>query len=201
MIKLYSSPTHPESHRTRIVLEEKELPYEHIEIDDEILPDAFLEVNPYGALPTIMDRDTILGESHIINEYLDERYPHPPLKPGTPAERARMRFAVLQVERDWYPALADHDRVKKKTEPRRRLHQILEGLNMMMAREEYICGDVYTLADVAMAPILWRLVPIQALTIDRKVYPHVLAYAQRLFGRPAFERSLSEHEQMLHQYF
>ncbi|MDQ6955693.1 MAG: glutathione S-transferase N-terminal domain-containing protein [Mariprofundaceae bacterium] len=94
MIKLYSDAHCPNSHRTRIVLAEKELPVETQELEADNLPADFMKINPYGKLPTVIDRDIVFFESSVVNEYLDERYPHPPLKPGSPAERAQMRLAV-----------------------------------------------------------------------------------------------------------
>ncbi len=195
MIKLYSDPTSPDSHRARIVLAEKELPGEIIDVEPDAPPRALLDRNPTGALPTLEDRDTVLFQSSVISEYLDERYPHPPLKPGSPAERARMRLAVLRIEQELYPlyeAFADSDGSDK--DARGRLVEYLEAMDSYLARQEYFVGECYSLADVAMAPILYRLSP---MGVDTAKWRHLEAYMDRLFERPAFERSLSEHEQML----
>lgn len=197
MIKLYSDPQCPNSHRTRIVLAEKELPINTVEIDTETeqLPEDFLKLNPYGILPTVIDRDVVFFEASVVNEYLDERYPHPPLKPGSPAERAQMRMAVLNIERELYPLYFNLVKVKKKTEPMKKLRQYLESMNTYFARQEYFVGEQYTLADVTMAPILWRLSPNG---VDTSKWPKLEAYMDRLFERSAFERSLSETEEMMH---
>jgi len=195
LIKLYSDPTSPDSHRARIVLAEKELPGEIIDVEPDAPPRALLDRNPTGALPTLEDRDTVLFQSSVISEYLDERYPHPPLKPGSPAERARMRLAVLRIEQELYPlyeAFADSDGSDK--DARGRLVEYLEAMDSYLARQEYFVGECYSLADVAMAPILYRLSP---MGVDTAKWRHLEAYMDRLFERPAFERSLSEHEQML----
>ncbi len=197
MIKLYSDAHCPNSHRTRIVLAEKELPVETTELESGDLPADFLKINPYGKLPTVIDRDIVFFESAVVNEYLDERYPHPPLKPGSPAERAQMRLAVLQLERELYPIYVDSQNGRKKKEAVRKLNVYLESLNMYLARQEYFIGEQYTLADITLAPILWRL---PSLGVDTSAWENLEAYMDRLFERPAFERALSEHEQMLRDY-
>ncbi len=195
MIKLYSDPASPDSHRTRIVLAEKELPGEIIDVEDGMIPQDLLDRNPSGKLPTLEDRNTILFEASVINEYLDERYPHPPLKPGSPAERAQMRLAVLRIEQELFPLYDELVKDVKQAGAKTRLRDYLEALDTYMARQDYFVGDCYTLADVSMAPILWRLSP---LGMDTAKWPNLESYMDRLFERSAFERSLSEHEQMLH---
>ncbi len=197
MIKLYSDGHCPDSHRTRIVLAEKELPVTIIEVEADNLPAEFLELNPYGKLPTVIDRDIVFFESSVVNEYLDERYPHPPLKPGSPAERAQMRMAVLQLERELYPLYREMLNPRKKKEAAKKIATYLESLNTYLARQEYFIGEQYTLADVGLAPILWRL---SSLGVDTSKWPNLEAYMDRLFERPAFQRSLSEHEQMLQDF-
>jgi len=197
MIKLYSDPHCPNSHRTRIVLAEKELPVTTTELDAENLPADFLKLNPYGKLPTVIDRDIIFFESSVVNEYLDERYPHPPLKPGSPADRAQMRLAVLQLERELFPIYAETQNPRKKKDAVKKLSVYMDSMNSFLARQEYFIGEQYTLADVTLAPILWRLT---SLGMDTAKWNHLEAYMDRLFERPAFERSLSEFEQMLRDY-
>ncbi|OIO72289.1 MAG: stringent starvation protein A [Zetaproteobacteria bacterium CG1_02_53_45] len=197
MIKLYSDPQCPDSHRTRIVLAEKELPVETKELEADNLPADFLKINPYGKLPTVIDRDIVFFESSVVNEYLDERYPHPPLKPGSPAERAQMRLAVMQLERELYPLFDDSTNGRKKKDAVKKLNGYLESLNTYLARQEYFIGEQYTLADVTLAPILWRL---PSIGVDTSKLGNLEAYMDRLFERSAFERSLSEHEQMLRDY-
>jgi RNA polymerase-associated protein len=197
MIKLYSDPHCPNSHRTRIVLAEKELPVTIVELDAEDLPVDFLKLNPYGKLPTVIDRDIVFFESSVVNEYLDERYPHPPLKPGSPAERAQMRLAVMQLERELFPLYIETQNPRKKKEAVKKLGAYMDSLNSYLARQEYFIGEQYTLADVTLAPILWRL---SSLGMDTAKWNHLEAYMDRLFERPAFERSLSEFEQMLRDY-
>jgi stringent starvation protein A len=195
MIKLYSDPHSPDSHRTRIVLAEKELPSEIIDVEDDDSFKVLHVVNPVGKLPTLEDRSTILFEASVVNEYLDERYPHPPLKPGSPAERAQMRLAVIRIEQELFPLYEELENASDKTEARKKIGDYFEALDTFLARQEYFVGECYTLADISLAPILWRLSP---MGVDTAGWPHLEAYMDRLFERPAFERSLSENEQMMH---
>ncbi|MES0372266.1 MAG: glutathione S-transferase N-terminal domain-containing protein [Mariprofundaceae bacterium] len=198
MIKLYSDPQCPNSHRTRIVLSEKELPVDTAELEPDALTAEFLEINPYGKLPTVIDRDIVFFEPSVVNEYLDERYPHPPLKPGSPAERAQMRLAVLRIEEELYPLYFNLIKVKKKTEPLKKMRAYLDMLDSYLARQEFFVGEQYTLADVTLAPILWRL---SHNGVDTARWNNLEGYMDRIFERPAFERSLSEHEQILQDRF
>lgn len=196
MITLFSNGSCPNSHRTRLVLSEKELPVNVIEADPESPPLKLMELNPYGKIPTMEDRGTVLFEASVINEYLDERYPHPPLKPGSPAERAQLRLSVMRIEQEIYPLFFELERAANKVEPLKSIQEYMKAIDVYLIRQSYFIGDVYTLADVTFAPILWRLVP---RGLDTKNMPNLRAYMDRLFERPAFERSLSEYEQILHQ--
>ena len=139
MITLYSDPHCPNSHRTRIVLAEKELPVTTIELDADNLPADFLKLNPYGKLPTVIDRDIVFFESSVVNEYLDERYPHPPLKPGSPAERAQMRLAVMQLERELFPIYADTKNPRKKKDAVKKLGiYMVDSYDMCNSNEQAI---------------------------------------------------------------
>ena len=197
MIKLYSDPRCPDSHRTRIVLAEKELPVSIVELEPDNLPADFLELNPYGKLPTVVDRDIVFFEPSVVNEYLDERYPHPALKPGSPAERAQMRLAIMRIEQELYPLYTDAVAGRKKSETVRKLKEYLAMLDTYLSRQSYFIGSQYTLADVTIAPVLYRLQP---LGIDTSAWNNLEGYMDRLFERPAFERSLSEHEQMMREF-
>ncbi|MDX8392517.1 MAG: glutathione S-transferase N-terminal domain-containing protein [Mariprofundaceae bacterium] len=194
MIKLYSDPVSPDSHRTRIVLAEKELPSEIVDVEDDVFPQGLLDINPAAKLPTLEDRDTILFEASVVNEYLDERYPHPPLKPGSPAERAHMRLAVIRIEQELFPLYEALEQAGGKGEVKKKMGDYLEALDTYLARQDYFVGGSYTLADVSLAPILWRL---PHMKIDTAKWSHLEAYMDRLFERSAFARSLSENEQMM----
>src|SRR6202161_2557537 len=99
---LFSAPADPWSHRTRIVLAEKGITIELVNVDLNDLPEDLLDLNPYHSVPTLVDRDLVLYDSRVIIEYLDERFPHPPLMPIDPVTRAQFRVALYRVERDWY---------------------------------------------------------------------------------------------------
>ncbi|MDQ6966438.1 MAG: glutathione binding-like protein, partial [Mariprofundaceae bacterium] len=170
-------------------------PSEIIDVESDESSKALLDANPSGKLPTLEDRSTILFEASVVNEYLDERYPHPPLKPGSPAERAQMRLAVLRIEQELFPIYEALEKATDKTEGRKQISDYLEALDTYLARQEYFVGECYTLSDISLAPIPWRL---SSMGVDTARWPHLEAYMDRLFERPAFERSLSEHEQMMH---
>ena len=107
VMNLFTSPSCPYCHRTRIVLAEKGITFECIDVDEEKLPEDLSELNPYNTVPTLVDRDLVLYDSRIIVEYLDERFPHPPLMPVDPVSRAKTRLALYRVETDWYPLMHD----------------------------------------------------------------------------------------------
>ncbi|MFQ5356252.1 MAG: glutathione S-transferase family protein, partial [Mariprofundaceae bacterium] len=180
MITLFSNGSCPNSHRTRLVLSEKELPVNVIEADPESPPLKLMELNPYGKIPTMEDRGTVLFEASVINEYLDERYPHPPLKPGSPAERAQLRLSVMRIEQEIYPLFFELERAANKVEPLKSIQEYMKAIDVYLIRQSYFIGDVYTLADVTFAPILWRLVP---RGLDTKNMPNLRAYMDRLFER------------------
>ncbi|MDQ6962767.1 MAG: glutathione S-transferase N-terminal domain-containing protein [Mariprofundaceae bacterium] len=195
MIKLFSNSYCPNCHRTRIVLAEKELPIDTVEVEEDQIPQVLLDLNPYGTLPTIVDRDKVFFEATILNEYLDERYPHPPLKPGSPADRAQMRLAVMRIEQELYSLYFNLKKVRRKTEVLRKFRTYLESLDHHFSMQEYFIGECYTLADITMAPILWRLTPER---IDTSNWKNLEGYMKRLFDRPSFQRALTENEQMMH---
>src|SRR5215467_563367 len=102
VMTLFSKPADPWGHRTRLVLAEKSISVDIVDVDDGLLPEDLLDLNPYNTTPTLIDRDLVLYDSRVIMEYLDERFPHPPLMPVDPVSRARARLALYQIEHDWY---------------------------------------------------------------------------------------------------
>lgn len=194
---LYTRTLCPYSHRTRIVLREKNIGAEVVEADDGRLPEDVLALNPYGALPTWVERDLVLYDSHIIMEYLDERYPHPPLLPVDMMARAQNRLYFYRVERDWYALLDDitgADTVKAEV-ARKVLRDELVAISPMFEHKPYFMSDQFTLVDCALAPLLWRL-PAYGIELPSQARA-VLKYADRLFSRPAFRASLTEAERAL----
>jgi stringent starvation protein A len=191
---LFSDPVCAHSHRTRIVLKEKDIAGEVVEVDAHDKPEDLPELNPYNTTPTLVDRDLVLYDARVIMEYFDERYPHPPLMPVDPVSRAKARLALFRIEKDWYsllPALSSHS--EKKIENARKLlrESLLASVDVFKAKPFFL-SDEFSLVDCSIAPILWRLdwfgveLPAQAKPIH--------AYAERLFRRAGFRKSLSEAE-------
>jgi len=196
-MNLYTTATSIECHRTRIVLNEKDIVHEVVVADPKKLPEDLIDLNPYGSLPTLVDRDLVLYNSRVIMEYLEERFPHPPLMPVGPVQRAQMRLALFQVEHDWYPLIAiieskgEKAVIKAKKELTESIASVAEIFNTM----PYFFSEDFTLVDASVAPILWRLrhygieLPKEAKSIN--------TYADRLFERDGFKLSLTESEREL----
>jgi RNA polymerase-associated protein len=192
---LFSRPDDAWSHRTRLVLAEKGITVETIDVDAAHLPEDLLDLNPYHSAPTLVDRDLVLYDSRVIIEYLDERFPHPPLMPVDPVMRAQFRLALFRIEKDWYELVPqiDQNGDKRAGQRARKIlrDSILASADVFRART-YFLSDEFSLVDATIAPILWRLpgwgidLPAQAQPVER--------YGNMLFQRPAFFRSLSEVE-------
>ena len=198
MLKLYSDPRCPHSHTLRIVIEEKELPATIVSVVmDEPGPEReeFLRVNPTGELPAIYDADHVLVDPWIVAEYLDERYPHPPLKPGAPVDRALMRLAFRRIEHEIYPPFLRIPKARRIGEARDAMRQLLAAFDELLAHTPWLVGE-YSLADIRFAPILYRL-PVHG--VDISGLRHLEAYCERLFARPAFQRSLTDAERMMRE--
>lgn len=193
VMTLFSGATCPYSHRARLVLAEKNIAADVIDVREDHLPEDLIDLNPYHTVPTLVDRDLVIYTAPIIAEYIDERYPHPPLLPVDPVSRARTRLYVYRIERDWYGALDTlvHDG-EDAGEARRILRDGLTVIAPIFEQMSYFMSEEYTLADCTLAPLLWRLralgveLPSQAASLDK--------YAERLFARPAFRASLSAAE-------
>ncbi len=192
---LFSAPADPWSHRTRFVLAEKGVEIEILDVVPGRLPEDLLDLNPYHSVPTLVDRDLTLYDSRVIIEYLDERYPHPPLLPIDPVSRAKMRLAMYRIERDWYGAATA---LQRESDPRRRT-QLRQELRDTIAQsadlfrvKPYFLSDDFSLVDATIAPILWRL-PQYEVELPPQAQP-ILKYASLVFSRPAFRASLSEVE-------
>ena len=194
IMTLYTGTVDPYSHRTRIVLFEKEVECQLIEVDVDNKPRELADVNPYNEVPTIVDRDLVLYESLIINEYLDERLPHPPLMPVDPVSRARARLMLSRFDHDWYRLIPDLDSGDKNVSANARnvLRDGLTVISPVFKDQQFVLGDEFSLVDCALAPILWRL-PLYGVTLPRQAKP-VLDYAERVFSRKSFKLSLTEAE-------
>jgi RNA polymerase-associated protein len=193
---LFSRADDPWSHRTRIVLAEKSIHVETIDVDEGNLPADLLDLNPYHSVPTLVDRDLVLYDSRIIIEYLDERFPHPPLMPVDPVARAQFRLALYRIERDWYSLaqqIADPNDRKLGQKARKVLRDsILASVDVFKAKP-YFLSDEFSLVDATIAPILWRL-PAWEIDLAGQAAP-ISQYAHLIFSRPAFRQSLSRIEQ------
>ncbi|MDX1454239.1 MAG: glutathione S-transferase N-terminal domain-containing protein [Gammaproteobacteria bacterium] len=198
VMTLFSHPTDPHSHRARIVLAEKNITYDVVNVQDEELPEDLVDLNPYNSIPTLLDRELVLYDVHTIMEYLDERFPHPPLMPVDPVSRARFRIAMYHIQRDWYSQVdiieADADK-SSVTKAKKELKESLLASADLFAAKPYFLSDEFSLVDCSIAPILWRLpqygidLPSQGKAIKK--------YADEMFARPSFKNSLTEIEQEL----
>lgn len=197
VMTLYSGTSDPYSHRTRIVLYEKDVECQVVLVDVKKKPRELSDLNPYDTVPTMIDRDLVLYESLIINEYLDERLPHPPLMPVDPVSRGKARLMLMRFDRDWYSLIPEIEGPDKKNAQRAR-NIIRDGLTVispMFKDQAYILGEEFSLVDCSLAALLWRL-PMYGIELPRQARP-ILDYAERLFERKSFKLSLTETEQEL----
>jgi stringent starvation protein A len=192
---LFSAPGDPWSHRTRIVLAEKSIGIDIVSVEPGKHPEDLLDLNPYHSVPTLVDRDLVLYDSRVIIEYLDERFPHPPLMPVDPVTRAQFRLALYRIERDWYSLLGQiHAEDDKKQLPKLRKvlsDTIVQGAELFKVKP-FFMSDEFSLVDATIAPILWRL-PHYQVELPPKAQP-ILRYASQIFSRAAFRESLSDAE-------
>ena len=194
---LFSDSTSHYSHRVRIVLAEKGVSVDLVESEDGVIVPELGDLNPYNTMPTLIDRDLVLYESKVMMEYLDERFPHPPLLPVYPVARAESRLFMYRVERDWC-SLVDTILYSSKGSDvavaRRDLGDSLTALSPIFAEKPFFMSEEFTLVDCCIAPILWRL---PALGVDIKASKQtkpLYGYMDSLFGREAFQESLSIQE-------
>ena len=193
VMTLYSDPVNPYCHRVRLVLAEKNITYEVEDIDPLNMPEELMELNPYGTLPTLVDRDLKLYESRIIMEYLDERFPHPPLLPVDPVSRSTSRLLLFRVENDWYRQMDIILAGKKDAaKARKELRESLITTAPVFGAKPFFMSDEFTLVDCAIAPLLWRL-PVLGVEIPSSA-KGLHNYAKRLFEKDSFTQSLSEAE-------
>ena len=194
---LFSDPTCQYSHRVRIVLAEKGVTVDIEDIEGNGVTEEIFEANPYGTLPTLVDRDLALYESKVVMEYLDERFPHPPLLPVYPVARAQSRLWIYRIERDWCTLIdqivASPDS-KKAEAARKEFRESLISVASIFADMDFFMNEEFTLVDCCLGPMLWRLPQLGIdLPSNRQVKP-LLDYMDRLFARPSFEESLTDLE-------
>lgn len=200
VMTLYSGALCPYSHRVRIVLAEKGVSVDILNVDPENPPEELLELNPYQSVPTLVDRDLVLYQSNIIMEYLDERFPHPPLLPVYPVARAKSRLMMYRIENDWYQLLnkALEGDATNKDAARKELRDNLISLAPIFASMPYFMSEEFSLVDCYLAPLLWRL---PSLDIDLPTQANAIkVYAKKLFQRESFQASLTEAERELRDH-
>lgn len=201
IMTLYSGSNDPYSQRVRIVLAEKGVTFDLYEIDVEHNSDVLAKLNPYNTVPTLVDRDLVLYDSEIIMEYLDERFPHPPLMPVYPVARARSRLMLNRVNRDWYslmlkimtpgfpPEVVENSKIA--------LAQSITSISQIFNEMPFFLSEEFSLVDCAVAPLLWRLQYL-GITLPPQANP-VLEYAKRLFERESFQVSLTQTERNMRE--
>ena len=196
VMTLFSKPTCIHSHHTRLVLAEKNINIEIVNVEGPDLPEDLMDLNPYHTVPTLVDRDLVLYDSRVIIEYLDERFPHPPLMPVDPVTRAQFRLALFRIETDWYQLAEqfdmDGDRKLASKSKKMLRESILASVELFSARQ-YFLSDEFSLVDCSIAPILWRL-PVYGIDLGSQSEP-IEAYMKRVFERRSFQESLTELEQ------
>ncbi|ASR91052.1 MULTISPECIES: glutathione S-transferase N-terminal domain-containing protein [Alcaligenes] len=200
MMVLYSGTTCPFSQRCRFVLFEKGMDFEIRDIDLYNKPEDIAVMNPYGQVPILVERDLILYESNIINEYIDERFPHPQLMPADPTMRARTRLFLYNFEKELFvhvAALEDRRNTDAKAQElaRQQIRNHLSQLAPILLKNKYMLGEEFSMLDVAIAPLLWRL-DHYGIELPKSAAP-VQKYAERVFSRPAYIEALTPSEKVM----
>jgi len=194
----YSDGRSHYSHRVRIVLSEKGVTVETIDVDPDNKPEDLATLNPYNSLPTLVDRDLVLYEPNIMMEYLDERFPHPPLFPVYPVARAQSRLWIYRIGRDWCSLvdtlMAGKGSAAVLEKARKELRESLISIAPIFAEKPFFMSDEFTIVDCCVAPILWRL-PYMGVDLGKsKAVKPMLEYRDRLFERDSIVASFSEQE-------
>ena len=202
MMVLYSGTTCPFSQRCRFVLFEKGMDFEIRDVDLYNKPEDISIMNPYGQVPILVERDLILYESNIINEYIDERFPHPQLMPADPVMRARARLFLFNFERELFVHVQqlerrDHSKESGKLMERARqqIRDRLTQLTPIFIKNKFMIGEEFSMLDVAIAPLLWRL-DHYAIEMPKTAAP-LMKYAERIFSRPAYIEALTPSEKVM----
>ena len=200
MMVLYSGTTCPFSQRCRFVLFEKGMDFEVRDIDLYNKPEDISVMNPYGQVPILVERELILYESNIINEYIDERFPHPQLMPADPTMRARTRLFLFNFERELFSQvsiLEDRNQTDSKVQDvaRQKIRDSLAQIAPILTKNKHMLGEEFTMLDVAIAPLLWRL-DHYGIELPKSAAP-IQKYAERVFSRPAFIEALTPSEKVM----
>ncbi len=194
VMTLYSGEVDAYSHQVRIVLAEKAVTVDILNIDPSNPPEDLIHLNPYSTIPTLVDRDLVLYEPNIIMEYLDERFPHPPLLPVYPVARAKSRLMIHRIQQDWYMLIKRVIGSNKKDsdQARKELQDSLISLTPVFSDMPYFLSEEFSLVDCCIVPLLWRL-PNLGIELPPRAKP-IKDYAKRIFKRDSFQASLTEAE-------
>ena len=197
MMTLYSGTTDPFSHRCRFVLFEKGMDFQVIDVDMFNKPEDLAVINPYNRVPVLVERDLVLYEANIINEYIDERFPHPQLMPPDPVMRARARLFLHRFENELFCHIEGIERGVQKVADKARLtvRNNLTQISVVFAKQKYMLGDEFSMLDVAIAPLLWRL-DHYGIQLGKEAAP-LMKYAERLFARPAYVEAMTPAEKAM----
>ncbi len=196
MMRLYSGTTCPYSHRCRIVLFEKGMDFEVIDVDLMNRSEDLAVINPYNKVPVLVERDLILYEANIINEYIDERFPHPQLMPPDPVMRGRARLFLHRFEQELYSQVdAIEQNAKTADKARIAIRDNLTQLAQILTKQKFLLGDEFSMLDVAIAPLLWRL-EHYGIQMGKDAAP-LMKYAERLFSRQGFIDALTPSERAM----
>lgn len=194
---LFSDARDHYSHRVRMVLAEKGVTVDIIDVDPNRKPEDLAEINPYNSLPTLLDRDLVLYEANVIMEYLDERFPHPPLLPVYPVQRALSRLWITRVEREWSSRLdvlmLGKGRETVLSKARKELRESIISISPIFAEKPFFMNEEFSLVDCCVAPILWRLNAVD-ITLPERSTKALQKYMKNMFEREAFRASLTEAE-------
>ena len=191
VMTLFSGANDMYSHQVRIVLAEKGVNVDIHYVTPDNMPEDLYEVNPYGDVPTLIDRELGLYRANIINEYLDERFPHPPLMPVYPVARGRCRLMMDRIENDWY-TLARKIEAGEESAAQELKESIL-SIAPVFAEEPYFMSEEFSLVDCYLAPLLWRL-PAWGIELDSAAAKDIKSYMLRVFERESFQASLTDAE-------
>ena len=191
------------SHRVRIVLAEKGVSVDIVDVDPKNIPDELSEINPYNSLPTLVDRELVLYESKVMMEYLDERFPHPPLLPVYPVTRAQSRLWMYRIEKDWCPLVDTilHGKNRDSADKsRKELMESILPIAPIFQEMPFFMSEEFTIVDCCLGPILWRLEAMEISLPGNKQVQPLLSYMERLFERDSFVRSLTELEKEMRDF-
>jgi len=197
VLTLYSAPDCVHCHRVRMTLAAKGVTYDHVLVNLDDPPEDLLDLNPYNSVPTLVDRDLVLYDTSVICEYLDERYPHPPLMPVDPLSRARLRLAIVRVENDWLTLVDEIEAGGKGADAARKAlrDDLVKNASAFKASKFFLSPEI-SLADCALAPLIWRLGAL-GVQLPREAQP-IIDYGERIFRSQGFARSLTGEERALH---